>query len=137
MTGTTPDLETRVEGSLLRVLRDAFPGIPVFSFTDPGEREGTCLGVRVESGAENPIGTNIFDVAIEIEARNFDAAQRQLLADMIGNAYNAKETVAAYAGSQYVMPQGQPIEMVGAPRTVEDQNERVVTYSLTASIQPI
>lgn len=137
MTGTIPDLEDRVEKSLLRVFRDAFVGVPVFSYTEPGAREGTCIGIKAESGAENPIGTNLFDVSIEIEARNLKSHQRQLLADMIGNAHNAKETLAIHAGSQFAMPRGQAVEMIGAPRTTEDQDERILTYSLLASIQPL
>jgi hypothetical protein len=137
MTETKPDLSNRVEASLLRVFREAFDGLPVFSFSDPGEQSGACIGIKTELGAEEPIGTNIFNVAIEVEARNLEPEQLQLLTDLIGNAHAGRDTIALYGAKQFVMPKGQPVEMAGAPRSVEDENERIITYSLTASIQPI
>ena len=137
MTSTAPDLETRVEQSLLRVFRDAFIDVDFASYAEPGERTGKCLGVKSESGAEDPIGTNMFPVSIEIEAVNFDEAERQLLHEMIGNAHNAKETISAYSAKQFAMPRGQAVEMLGAPRTVANQNERIITYNLIATIQPL
>jgi hypothetical protein len=35
------------------------------------------------------------------------------------------------------MPRGQAVEMIGAARSVENENDRIVTYSLVATIQPI
>ena len=137
MTDTKPDLSSRVEDALLSVFREAFDKVPVFSNTSPGERSGTCIGIKVEEGAEEPIGTNMFDVSIEVEARNFSTDQAQLLADLIGNSHSAKETLSLYSSRHFVMPRGQAVEMLGAPRTVEDQGERIITYSLSASIQPL
>ena len=137
MIEASPDLESRVERSLLNVLKDAFPGVGVFSFSSPGERSGKCIGVRVESGSENPIGTNIFDVSIEVESQNLSDVERKLLGDMLGNSYSAKETITNNGLGQFSMPSGQPVEMIGAPRTVEGEHDRIVTYSLAASIQPI
>lgn len=136
MTDTKPDLSTRIDAALLRVFRDAFDGIPVFSFTDPGERSGTCIGIRSEVGAEQPIGTNLFDVTIEIESRNLDSDQLQLLSEMVGTSFAARETIELYSNGHFVMPRGQAVEMLGAHRSVEDQGERIITHSLTASIQP-
>lgn len=137
MTDTKPDLSSRVEDALLSVFREAFDGIPVFSNTNAGKRSGTCIGIKAEEGAEEPIATNMFDVAIEVEARNLTADQAQLLAELIGNSHAAKETLQLYSARQFAMPRGQAVEMLGAPRTVEDQGERITTYSLSASIQPI
>jgi hypothetical protein len=137
MISATPELETRVEGALLRVFRDAFPDVAVYSFTDPGERSGTSLGVKVESQGENPIGTNLFEVSVDIEARNFDEEKRTLLYDMLGNAYNAKETFLEHSSRLFAMPAGQPVEMNGQPRTAENENDRIVSYQLTATIQPL
>lgn len=137
MIETAPDLETRVEHSLLRVFREAFPTLQVQSYSDAAEASGPGIGIKVESGAENPQGTNIFDVSIEIEARNLAADQRQLMAEMIGNSKTALETLRLYANSKFIFPKGQPVEMMGSPRTVENQTERIVTYELSASIQPI
>ena len=89
MTDTKPSLSSRVEDALDRVFTEAFDGIAVFSLTKPGERSGTCIGIKVEEGAEEPIGTNMFDVSIEVEARNFATDQAQLLADLIGNSHSA------------------------------------------------
>lgn len=137
MTDTKPDLSSRVEGALLSVFREAFDKVPVFSNMNAGERAGTCLGIKVEEGAEEPIGTNMFDVSIEVEARNLSADQAQLLAELIGNSHAAKETLQLYSARHFAMPRGQAVEMLGAPRTVEDQGERITTYSLSASIQPL
>jgi hypothetical protein len=137
MLETKPELETRIEDSIARVFRDAFPKVPVHSYGNPGERSGKCVGLRAELGAENPIGTNLYDCLVEIEARNFDAPDRQLLHDMIGNASAAKETLSTHSAKLFAMPRGQAVEMIGAPRTVEDQNERIITYSLSVTIQPI
>jgi len=137
MTLEKPDLETRVESSLLRVLRDAFPGVPCHAHTQPGESGGKCIGLKVESGAENPIGTNLFDVSIEIEARNIDAMERQLIFELFGNAYNARATLEIDTAKMFVMPRGQAVEMIGAPRTVEGDGERILSISLVASLQPI
>lgn len=137
MIETAPDLESRVETSLLRVFREAFPSLQVQSFSDPAEATGPGIGIKVETGAENPQGTNIFDVTVEVEARNLDSAQRQLLTEMIGSSKSAQQTFQLYSSRSYIFPQGQPVEMNGAPRTVENQTERIVTYELSASIQPI
>jgi len=56
---------------------------------------------------------------------------------MIGTATEAKETLATYSGSAFAMPAGQAVEMIGGPRTVENEGDRIVTYSLVATIQPI
>ena len=137
MTETLPELETRVEDALLRVFRDAFPGVAVHSFSDPGERQGKSLGVKVENGGEDPIGTNLFSVTAEIESRNLDERERSLLFDMLGNSYNAKETFLEHSGKLFAMPAGQPVELTGQPRTVENENDRIVTFQLSATIQPL
>lgn len=137
MTEAKPELETRVEDALLRVFRDAFPGVAVHSYSDPGNREGKSLGIKVENGGEDPIGTNLFSVTAEIESRNFEPDERALLFDMLGNAYNAKETFLEYSGKLFSMPAGQPVELTGQPRTVEGETDRIVTYQLTAHIQPL
>jgi hypothetical protein len=137
MTDTLPDLESRIEDAIARVFRDAFPSLPVYCFTQPGEREKVCIGVSVALGAENPIGTKLYDVAIEVETRNLNNDERQLVMDMIGTATEAKETLATYSGSAFAMPAGQAVEMIGGPRTVENEGDRIVTYSLVATIQPI
>jgi len=137
MIETAPDLESRVEQSLLRVFRDAFPRVQVQSYSDPAESSGPGIGIKVETGAENPQGTNIFDVTIEIESRNLDSEQRQLLVQMIGNSKRAQETLTINSSRKFIFPQGQPIEITGAPRTVENETERIVTYEISASIQPI
>ena len=137
MTSATPELETRVEQSLIRVFSDAFPGVEIASMTEPGERTGKCIGIKAESGMEDPIGTNMFPVSIEIESRNLNEGERQLMRDMVGNANSAKETLSAYSAKQFTMPRGQAVEMIGAPRTAEAQKERIVTFNLTATIQPI
>lgn len=137
MTDTAPELETRVEDALLRVFRDAFPGVAVHSYSDPGEREGKSLGIKIENGGEEPIGTNLFSVTAEIESRNFDAEERALLFDMLGNAYNAKETFLEYSAKLFSLPSGQPVELVGQLRTVENEKDRIVTYQINATIQPL
>jgi hypothetical protein len=137
MTETRPDLESRVEHSLTRVLKDAFPGVPVHSLSDPGERAEKCIGVKVELGSENPIGTSLFDVSIEVKAQNLDAQQGLILANMIGTAHAAKETLSTHSARQFAMPRGQAVEMIGAPRTAEDEKTRIITYSLSATIQPL
>lgn len=131
-----PDLESRVEQSLSRVFRDAFPSYTIGSYGAPVELGGKSIGIKAERGAEDPIGTNMFPVTITIESHNFDEGDLQLLHDMIGNASNARATVAEYAAKQFSMPQGQAVEVAGAPRTVEEANERIVTYNLNATLQP-
>lgn len=137
MTDTKPDLDERVEDSIARVFRDAFPGVTLATSSKPAERSGTSIGIKAESGAEDPIGTNIFPVSVEIEARNLDSQQRELIRQMIGNADSAKETLSAYSAKAFTMPRGQAVEMIGAPRSVENENDRITTYSLVATIQPI
>jgi hypothetical protein len=137
MIDTLPDLAERVEDSIARVFRDAFPGVTLGTSSKPAEESGASIGIKAESGAEEPIGTNIFPVAIEIQTRNIDAQQRELMRQMIGNADSAKETLSAYSAKAFTMTRGQAVEMLGAPRTVEDANDRIVTYSLVATIQPI
>ena len=137
MTEIAPDLESRVENALIRVFREAFPSLQVQSFSDPAESAGSGIGIKAEAGAENPQGTNIFDVTVEIEARNLDPQQRQLLAEMIGSSRAAQQTFNLYSSKSFIFPQGQPVEINGAPRTVENQNERIVTYEILTSIQPI
>lgn len=137
MTDTTPDLAERVEDSIARVFRDAFPGILIATSSKPVDRVGTSIGIKAESGGEEPIGTNMFPVAIDIETRNLETQHRELMREMIGNADAAKQTVSAYSAKSFTMPRGQAVEMIGAPRTVENENDRIVTYSLVATIQPI
>ena len=137
MTNLTQDLDTRVELSLVRILSEAFPSYPVGSWSNSEEMEGSCIGVKAESGAEEPIGTNMFPVSIEIEARNLTEDDRQLLFEMVGNANSAKATVAEYSGGKFAMPQGQAVEMLGSPRTVENEKDHVISYSLSATVQPL
>jgi hypothetical protein len=137
MTEAELDLSQRVEESLLGILRDAFPGVRCSSYSDDAERDFVSIGVRVDVGAENPIGTNMFDVSVEVEARNLDPRALQILADMLGNSRDAKETLEAKAGRLYTMPRGQAVEMIGAPRTVEEEDSKIVTYQLSATIQPL
>lgn len=137
MTETTPDIDARVEDAIERVFRDAFPSVVIVTSSKPGERSGECIGIKAESGAEDPIGTNMFPVSVEIEARNLSIQSRHLMREMIGNAAAAKETISAYSAKAFAMPRGQAVEMLGAPRTVEDANDRIITYSLTATIQPL
>lgn len=137
MIDTLPDIDARVEDSIERVFRDAFPDVLIFTSSKPGERSGECIGIKAESGAEDPIGTNMFPVSIEIEARNLSMQSRQLMREMIGNADSAKETISSYSAKAFTMPRGQAVEMLGAPRTVEDATNRIITYSLVATIQPI
>jgi len=137
MTDTATDLETRVEQSIAQVLRDAFPSIPVGSWSESTEQAAKCIGIKVESGPEEPIGTNIFTVGIDVEARNFNSAERKLLSEMLGNSSCARETVSAHGTGKFVMPRGQAVELTGKPRTAEDEKSKILTYNLVASIQPI
>ena len=105
--------------------------------TAPGERTGKCIGIKTESGMEDPIGTNMFPINIEVEARNLDEGERHLMREMIGNSDSARETLSTYSAKQFSMPRGQSVEMIGSPRTVENQSDRIVTFNLIATIQPI
>lgn len=126
MIDTTPDLAERVEDSIARVFRDAFPSVVIATSSKPEERVGKSIGIKAETGAEEPIGTNIFPIAIDIETRNLDTQQRELMREMIGNADAAKQTVSAYSAKSFTMPRGQAVEMIGAPRTVEKDRKSVV-----------
>lgn len=134
---TAPDLGTRVEESLMRVFRDAFPNVAIHSYSDPGERTSPSIGIKAEQGAEDPIGTNIFPVSIDIETVNLNAAQRQLMSEMIGNSISARATISEFASKQFSLPKGDAVEVLASPRTVEDENGRITTYSLLATLQPI
>lgn len=137
MIETTPDLAERVEDSIARVFRDAFLKVTIGTSSKPADESGPSIGIKAETGAEDPIGTNIFPVSIDIQARNLDSQQRELMRQMIGNADSAKETLSAYSAKAFTMTRGQTVEMIGAPRTVENENDRITTYSLVATIQPI
>jgi hypothetical protein len=137
MIETAPDLDCRVEDSLARVFRDAFPKVTIGTSSNPVERSGASIGIKAESGAEDPIGTNLFQVAIDIETRNLNVGQLQLMREMVGNSHVARETISAYSARAFCMPRGQAVEMTGAPRTVENENDRIITFSLSATIQPI
>lgn len=130
------ELESRVESALARVMRDAFPEVQVTSWSEPSNRESKHIGIKVESTGEEVPGTEIHLCDINIEATNLTGEERNLMRRMFANAHTAKETILLESKGAYVMPQGQPVEVMGAPRTAEDQNRRVITYELQASIQP-
>jgi hypothetical protein len=130
------ELESRVESALARVMRDAFPEVQITSWSEPDNRESRHIGIKVESTGEEVPGTEIHLCDITIEAANLTGDERNLMRRMFANAHTAKETILLESKGAYVMPQGQPVEVMGAPRTAEDQNRRVITYELQASIQP-
>ena len=137
MISNAPELETRVESSLTQTLKDAFPGVTVGAWSEPKDRTGKSIGVKVDNGGEEPQGTNIFNVTINIEARNLENQERELMRRMIGSSSPAKDTITAHGLGKFVMPSGQPVEVAAIARTAEDENQRVMSYVLTTSIQPI
>ena len=136
MTSVTPDLETRVEEALSRTFTDAFPGVTVGSWSSPATGTNKAIGVKVESEGEDPIGTNIFTTGIEVECQNLDYQERELMRQLIGNSRSAKETLAEHKQGRFSMPKGQPVEVLQSGRTADNENDRIITYTLSASLQP-
>lgn len=136
MIDTTPELETRVEQALKDVFKDAFPDVTLSSWSEPVERGQKSIGIKAESEGEDPIGTNIFTVNIEIEARNLEHHEREIMRQMLGNARNAKITLSEYSNKRYAMPKGQPVDVLQAGRSAENEKDRLINYTLSASIQP-
>lgn len=133
---TAPDLPTRVERSLLSIFTDAFPSVALGVSSQPVKRGERSIGIKADQQAENPQGTNLHDVEITIEGRNLEFEERELLRRMIGNSRCALATLTERATKQFQLPKGDPVEVSGPEQTVEDENERIVSYTLTASIQP-
>lgn len=130
------ELETRVEAALSRVIKDAFPSVQITSWSEPDDREGKGIGIKVESTGEEVPGTEIHLCDISINAANLTGDERELMRRMFGNGITAKESLMQEAKGAYTTTQGQSVEVTGAPRTAEDQNRRVITYQLSASLQP-
>lgn len=133
---TAPDLSARVERSIISVFKDAFPAVAIGSASDPAKRGESSIGVKADQQGENPQGTNIHDVEIGIEARNLDHPTRELLRQMVGTSRSAYNTITERGAKQFSLPAGDPVEVNGPIQSAEDQDERVITYTLTASIQP-
>ena len=130
------DLESRVESSLSKVMRDAFPNVQVTSWSSPEQRQDKYIGIKVESGVEEIPETEIHQCEITIEASNLESQERELMRHMLGNAYTAKDTIMTEAKGQYRTVRGQPVEVMAAPRTAEEQKRRLITYQFSASLQP-
>ena len=137
MIAEAPELETRIESCLARTLTDAFPNMVIGSWSDPKERGGKSIGIKVDLQGENPQGTNIFDTTISIEGRNLDYNDRDLMRRMLGSSAVAQETITAYAAGKFRLTSGQPVAIEAITRSAEDETERVITYALSISVQPI
>jgi hypothetical protein len=137
MTETAPDLQDRVEQSLIRVFSDAFPDVTIASWSNPAPEKGKSIGIKAQSEGEDPIGTNMFNTSIEIEARNLNYAERELMRQMVGNSRSAVLTLSEYNQGKFSMPRGQPIEVLQGNRAAENENDRITTYTLSALLQPI
>lgn len=136
MTETAPDLQDRVEHALIRVFKDAFPGVSIASWSEPQEQAGKTIGIKAESQGEEPIGTNMFNVSIDIQTRNLDFSERELMRQMVGNSRAAVATLSEYNKGQFSMPKGQPIDVLQAGRSAENENDRITNYQLQALLQP-
>jgi hypothetical protein len=130
-------LEEAIALSLTRTLKDAFPGIQVVSWDSPEDREKSNIGLRIDNNGENPLGTNIHDVSIQIRATNLDARQREVFRAMLGNTRSARETVEENNKGKFSMPQGEAVELAGISHETENQTDRIMTVTLSASIQPL
>lgn len=137
MISEAPELETRVELCLTRTLKDAFPKMVIGSWSEPKERGEKSIGVKVDLLGEEPQGTNIFNAAISIEGRNLDHLDRDLMRRMLGSSAVAKDTITEYGAGMFRLPSGQPVAIEAITRSAEDEADRVITYSLSLSIQPI
>lgn len=136
MTETAPDLQDRVEHALIRVFTDAFPDASIGSWSQPQEHSGKTIGIKAESQGEDPIGTNMFNVSIDIQARNLEYHDRELMRQMVGNSRAAVATLSEYNKGQFSMPKGQPIDVLQSGRAAENENDRITTYQLQALLQP-
>jgi hypothetical protein len=56
---------------------------------------------------------------------------------MLGTAHAAKETLQDNNNGKFSMPSGQPVELVGISHETENQTDRIIIVTLSASIQPI
>jgi hypothetical protein len=130
-------LEESVSLSLTRTLKDAFPKVQVVSWDAPEDREKSNISLRVDNNGENPIGTNIHDITIQIRATNLDARQREIFRAMLGTSYSARETVDENNKGKFAMPKGEAVELAGISHETENQTDRIMTVTLSASIQPL
>lgn len=137
MISDAPELETRVESCLTRTFKEAFPDAVIGSWSEPKERGRKSIGVKCDLIGEEPQGTNIFDASVSIEGRNLDHLDRDLMRRMLGSSAVAKDTITAYGAGKFRLPAGQPVAIESISRSAEDETERVITYSLSLSIQPI
>lgn len=130
-------LEESISLSLTRTFKDAFPGVQVVSWDAPEDREKSNISLRADNDGEDPIGTNIHNVTIQIRATNLDARQREVFRSMLGTAHAARETVDENNNGKFAMPRGEAVELAGISHETENQTDRIMTVTLSASIQPL
>jgi hypothetical protein len=130
-------LEESIALAIRRTMQAAFPTLQVVSWDAPEDRQHQFISFRVDNDGENPIGTNIHDITISFRASNLDGHQRELFRSMVGTAHDAKETLQDNNNGKFSMPLGQPVELVGISHETENQTDRIITVTLSASVQPI
>lgn len=137
MSDERPDLETRIEQAITRVLRDAFPAVEsIVSWAQPGSDEGRYLSVRVESAGEEIPGSAIESLQVTVTGKNLNDGERQMLKTLYGTGPAARETLSIYASGKFVMPKGEAVTVDAGSRVAQANIDRLTIYNFTVSAQP-
>lgn len=130
-------LEEAAALALRNLMRDAFPGVQCVSWDAPEERERTHIAMRIDSLGEQPIGSGMHEVNIAVRAANLDSRHRELMRSMLGTAREATALIREAGKGMFTMPRGEAVDVAAISHETENQTDRIASYALNASIQPI
>lgn len=130
-------LEEAAALALRNLMRDAFPGVQCVSWDSPEEREKVNIAIRIDSLGEQPIGSGMHDVSIAVRATNLDAREREVMRTMLGNSRESTDLIREAGRGLFSMPRGQAVDVAAISHETENQTDRIASYTLTATLQPI
>ena len=111
-------LAKRLETAIVSLIETALPSAQVVQFGDGEKAEKDYIAVRAVRVAEDPVGSGMFSHDVTVTAHGQHADQTlDTLEEVFDNAYEFSTALATEGTGQFVMPQGQAVDLDGGTKT--------------------
>lgn len=128
-------LSRRVETVVVGLLDAEFPTAQVVQFGDIERAGKTYIAVQCSQGNEDPVGSGIFSLSLEVMAHGqHSQADIAALEAIFDNSYGFATSIRSAATGSFTLPQGQAIDVDASSKT-GDALDREYRYQFTIYAQ--
>lgn len=128
-------LSRRVETVVIGLIDAELPTAQVVQFGEIERAGKTYIAVRCTQGSEDPVGSGIFSLSLEVMAHGqHSQADIASLEALFDNAYGLSAAIRAASTGSFVLPQGQAIDVESTSKSGEAL-DREYRYQFTIYAQ--